>query len=108
MACHNARMNAPDTERSLPDLAAVRAAIDGLDAKLVELLCEREALVRRAAELKFTAAEVAAPDRALLVIRRAAEAAAARGADPAVAEAVFTAMVQSFVALELRAHAGES
>lgn len=85
------------------NLADIRSAIDALDENIVELLAEREKLVRRAAGLKSSVAEVAAPDRAEQVIRRAAELASARGADSSVTTAIFSVIVQSFISLELRA-----
>ncbi|SNS53663.1 chorismate mutase [Geodermatophilus saharensis] len=88
-----------------PDLAAVRTAIDALDAELVALLARREQLVRAAARFKTNAAAVRAPDRVEQVVARARSLAAARGASPEVAERVYRAMIAAYVELELSAAA---
>jgi isochorismate pyruvate lyase len=86
-------------------LADVRARIDGIDTDLVRLLAERESLVRAAAAFKTDANAVRAPDRVEQVIRSVRERAAAAGLSPAVAEAVWRAMIAAFVDLELDQHA---
>ncbi|SHF81859.1 chorismate mutase [Geodermatophilus nigrescens] len=85
----------------LPDLTAVRAAIDGLDEELVALLARRERLVRAAARFKTDAAAVRAPGRVEQVVARARLLAEASGGSPEVAERVYRAMVAAFVDLEL-------
>lgn len=90
-------------------LEQVRAEIDDLDALLVKFLVDREELVRRAGALKRSDAEVPAPDRVRQVVALAGQRAKALGGDPSVAEAVYTAMIDAFIALELqsrRASAG--
>lgn len=90
--------------RDSPALAEVRAGIDAIDERIVVLLTEREALVRRAGSLKPSRSAVAAPDRARHVVRRAAELGAEQGADRSTIAAIFTAITESFIALELRIH----
>jgi len=78
-------------------LADVRSAIDQIDQLLVGLLAERGHYVKEAARFKRDAAEVAAPQRVQQT-----------GAAPEVVEAVYRAMVGSFIALEGRVHQGLS
>jgi isochorismate pyruvate lyase len=85
----------------LPDLAAVRAGIDAIDGDLLRLLAERQAHVDRATELKAAAGvSAAAPSRAAAVLAGVRAKARAAGFDPAIAEAMWTAMIAGFVARE--------
>ncbi|MEU8894998.1 chorismate mutase [Nocardia sp. NPDC048505] len=86
-------------------LAEVRARIDALDGELIRTLAERQALVRAAAAFKTDEQAVRAPDRAARVVALARERAAAAGLAPAVAEAVWRAMIGAFIELELTEHA---
>ncbi|GAA4962753.1 GNAT family N-acetyltransferase [Kineococcus glutinatus] len=85
------------------ELARVRAEIDALDGDLVALLARRERLVRRAGRLTAGATAVCDPERAVRVVRRARELAAAAAASREVAERTYRAMVGAFVDLELLA-----
>lgn len=87
-----------------PALTEIRAAIDAIDERIVVLLAEREALVRRAGSLKTSRSAVAAPERARHVVRRAAALGAERGADRSTISAIFGCITESFIALELRLH----
>jgi isochorismate pyruvate lyase len=85
-------------------LADVRSRIDDLDAQLVALLARRQALVLAAARFKRDEDAVRAPgrvDQVVAGVRRRAEAA---GLDAGVAEAVWRAMITSFIELELERH----
>jgi chorismate mutase/ribosomal protein S18 acetylase RimI-like enzyme len=82
-------------------LGDVRAAIDGIDGEIVELLARRQALVRRAGRLKSDAAAVRAPDRVAAVIARVRTLAADAGADPDLVARVYRTMIGAFVELEL-------
>ncbi|MCO1658557.1 DUF3024 domain-containing protein [Pseudonocardia humida] len=82
-------------------LADVRARIDAVDADLVRLLADRESPVRAAAASKADADAVRAPDRVQQVITSVRERASAAGLSPAVAEAVWRAMIAAFIDLEL-------
>ncbi|NDU77270.1 chorismate mutase [Actinomadura sp. DSM 109109] len=93
------RMDTPET------LADVRARIDAIDGRLVELLAEREGLVRAAAAFKSDERAVRAPDRVERVVALARERAAGAGLSPEVAETVWRAMIGAFVDLELTEHA---
>src|SRR5690349_15587045 len=86
-------------------LADVRARIDAVDTEIVRLLADRESLVRAAAAFKADAAAVRAPERVEQVIASVRERARAAGLAPAVAEAVWRAMIAAFIDLELDQHA---
>ncbi|RSN46749.1 MULTISPECIES: chorismate mutase [Actinomadura] len=87
-----------DAPRSLAD---VRNRIDGIDAELVRLLAERQALVRAAAAFKTDERSVRAPDRVEQVVALARSRAADAGLSPDVAEPVWRAMIGAFIELEL-------
>ncbi|WP_433563041.1 chorismate mutase [Nocardia sp. CA-151230] len=86
-------------------LAEVRTRIDVLDGDLIRLLAERQELVRAAATFKSDEQAVRAPDRVERVVTLARERADAAGLAPAVAEAVWRAMIGAFIGLELDEHA---
>ncbi|MFE3255176.1 chorismate mutase [Nocardia sp. NPDC059091] len=86
-------------------LAEVRTRIDLLDGDLIRLLAERQELVRAAATFKADEQAVRAPDRVERVVALARERADAAGLAPAVAEAVWRAMIGAFIDLELDEHA---
>ncbi|NUS62373.1 MAG: chorismate mutase [Saccharothrix sp.] len=86
-------------------LSEVRARIDVIDSELVRLLAQRQGLVRAAASFKADDQAVRAPDRVAQVIASARERAQAAGLEPAVAEAVWRAMIDAFIELELAEHA---
>lgn len=86
-------------------LAEVRARIDAIDGELVRLLSRRQALVKRAAAFKTSDEAVRAPDRVAHVIEGIRVRAAEAGLAPRIAEAVWTAMIEAFIALELAEHA---
>ena len=95
-----------DLHMTTPEsLAEVRSGIDGIDAELVRLLADRQALVRAAAAFKRDEQAVRAPDRVERVISSVRARAAEAGLAPEVAEAVWRAMIGAFVDLELREHA---
>ncbi|KAB1144772.1 chorismate mutase [Streptomyces luteolifulvus] len=85
-------------------LTEIRALIDTLDGELVELLAQRQSLVRAAALLKTDEQAVRAPDRAERVVVAARLRAESAGLSPEVAEAVWRAMVGAFIDLELTEH----
>ncbi len=94
---------------SEPDeLLRVPAKIDALDERLVALLADRQRLVRRAGALKRDPDEVRAPARRAAMMAEREAWARGAGVDPEVVAAIFTAMVDAFVALELREHAERS
>lgn len=78
----------------------VRRQIDALDDQLVRLLARRQELVMEAAALKTDARAVAAPDRRAAMMVRLRDVARAEGLAPEVVDAVWTSMVDTFIALE--------
>lgn len=90
-------------ERRL-NLIELRAAIDEIDADLVERLAAREALVRLAAGLKTDEQAVRAPARVEEVIAKVRALAVQEGATPDVVERVYRAMIGAFIDLELAEH----
>ncbi|NUT46149.1 MAG: chorismate mutase [Saccharothrix sp.] len=85
-------------------LADVRARIDVIDSELVLLLARRQGLVRAAAAFKADEDAVRAPDRVARVIASVREKAEGAGLEPAVAEAVWRAMIGAFIEVELAQH----
>jgi isochorismate pyruvate lyase len=87
-------------------LDEVRAAIDALDDRIIELLAERQQYVKHAAALKRGegADAVRAPSRVEDVIAAVRSRAAAAGLAPEVAEATYRAMIDAFIELELVVH----
>jgi isochorismate pyruvate lyase len=86
-------------------LQAVREQIDRIDRRMLTLLAERGGYVRQAAHFKKDAADVAAPERVDKVIATVTAVAREVGADPAVAEATWRAMIAAFIQSELATHA---
>ncbi len=82
-------------------LEEVRANIDRLDRQIVTLLAERGRYVKRAAGFKKSVEDVKAPQRVEQVISNAVSLARELGANPAVVEKVYRAMVASFIEAEL-------
>lgn len=81
-------------------LAEVRDNIDRLDRQLVALIAERGAYVRQAAGFKKTAEEVPAPQRVAQVLAKVGALAVELGADPAVVDATWRAMIAAFIDAE--------
>lgn len=90
-----------------PDIDAVRTEIDALDAQLVAVIAQRQRWVEEAGRLKADRDAVRAPDRVEAVIRKVRALAETAGADPAVVERTYRAMIAAFIDLELSVHAGE-
>uniref|UniRef100_Q478C9 chorismate mutase n=1 Tax=Dechloromonas aromatica (strain RCB) TaxID=159087 RepID=Q478C9_DECAR len=78
-------------------LAEVRQNIDRLDRELVTLIAERGAYVKQAAGFKKTAAEVPAPPRVVQVLAKVNALALEVGAEPAVVDATWRAMIAAFI-----------
>ena len=85
-------------------LAEVRAEIDRLDDQIVALLAQRQNQVTKAAQFKTDEAAVRGADRRAQLMQRLRARALAEGVDPEVVAAVYTAMVDAFIELELRKH----
>lgn len=86
-------------------LDEVRQNIDSLDRQLVALIAKRGAYVRQAAAFKKTAEEVPAPQRVALVLSKVNALAVEAGADPAVVDATWRAMIAAFIDAERLAQA---
>lgn len=86
-------------------LAEVRQHIDLIDRQLVGLIAERGAYVRQAASFKKMAEEVPAPQRVAQVLAKVNTLAVDVGADPAVVDATWRAMIAAFIDAEHLAHA---
>lgn len=82
-------------------LAAEREEIDSVDARIVALLAQRAAIVRRVAELKHEAAAVRRPEREEQVIQRIRALALARDLDPGMAERVFRALIAAMADMQV-------
>ena len=86
-------------------LDEVRLNIDRLDRQLLALIAERGAYVSQAAHFKKTVGEVEAPQRVAQVIVKLMALALEVGAEPAVVEATWRAMIGAFIEVERNAHA---
>lgn len=85
-------------------LQHVREQIDEVDDQILALLARRQRLVQEAAGHKTDEQAVRAPDRRAQQAERLQRRAAELGLDGGVVAAVWTAMVDAFVELELREH----
>ncbi|WP_421683165.1 chorismate mutase [Stutzerimonas urumqiensis] len=86
------------------DLDEVRAGIDALDERIVELLARREHLVKQAAAFKRDDSQVRAPARVEQVITKVVALAGQHNADTDVVERVYRAMIAAFIDRELIEH----
>lgn len=87
----------------IPDMPALRAQIDALDARLIALLAERSALIDRAAQIKSREGLPARIDvRVEEVAANARRLASEQGLDPDLAEQLWRAMMEHFIAQEER------
>jgi len=84
-------------------MTELRAEIDALDQRIVALLADRARLIDRAAQLKPAEGMPARIEaRVEEVVTNACNAAAARGMDPALIEAMWRMMVEWSIAREER------
>jgi isochorismate pyruvate lyase len=84
-------------------MADLRAEIDRLDHSLVRLLSQRQRYIERAAEIKHKRSEIRDEARIADVLAKVAAAAKSEGLDPALAAAVWTALMEKSITLELAA-----
>ncbi len=82
----------------------VRTNIDRIDRRIVSLLAERGGYVRQAARFKKTTDDVKAPQRVEQVITKVTALSEELGANPAVTEQVYRAMISAFIDNELAEH----
>ncbi len=90
---------------SCSSLEEIRAHIDRIDRQIVALLAERGGYVKQAAHFKKTADEVKAPQRVEQVIGKVRELSWELGANPAVTEQIYRALISAFVDAEQAEHA---
>ena len=91
----------------IPDMPALRACIDALDARLIALLAERSALIDRAARIKSREGLPARIDaRVEEVAANARRIAGEQGFDPDLAERLWRVMMDHFIAQEERILSG--
>ena len=86
-------------------LEQIRSNIDRIDQQIVALIAERGAYVKQAAAFKTTTADVRAPQRVEQVIGKVIGLAHSLGANAAVTEQVYRAMISGFINSELAEHA---
>lgn len=85
----------------IPDMPALRARIDLLDAQLIALLAERRDLIGRAAEIKARDGLPARIDaRVEQVVANARRNAADAGLDPALIEDIWRKLIEAAIAQE--------
>lgn len=96
-------MTAPEA-----NIDAVRAEIDALDRRIVELIAERQKWVVVAGSLKKNEDAVRAPARVEQVIAKVRALAEEAGASPEVVERTYRALIAAFVDLELDHHRVQS
>lgn len=82
------------------DMAALRGAIDALDARLVRLLALRQAYIERAAVLKKDRATIRDEARIEDVVRKVLAEAKAAGLSPAIAESVWRVLIERSITHE--------
>lgn len=82
----------------------VRTNIDRIDRQIVSLLAERGGFVKQAASFKKTTDDVKAPQRVEQVIAKVTSLSLELGANPAVTEQVYRAMISAFINTELAEH----
>lgn len=85
-----------------PSMAEVRQEIDRIDRVLIGLLAERQTYVARAAEIKPSRDVVRDPERVEDVVTKVKAAAEKAGFSPQIAETVWRAMIDEFIAFEDR------
>lgn len=86
-------------------LSEVRDHIDRIDRDIVRRLSERGAYVRQAARFKQSQDDVRAPQRVEQVIAKVVALAHELGANTAMTEQVYRAMIAGFINAELSEHA---
>jgi len=93
---------APDA-RDCASLDEVRASIDDVDGRIVELLAERRAYVLQAARFKASPEAVRVPAREAQVIANVKALAYRAGIEPELVESLYRQMIDGFVRLEAAA-----
>ena len=83
-------------------MADLRREIDRLDQNLVELLSQRQRYIERAAEIKAHRHEIRDQARIDDVLAKVVASAKRAGLNPDIAEAVWRALVERSIALEMQ------
>jgi isochorismate pyruvate lyase len=100
------RFREPNPHPEAATLSELRARIDDLDARIVELMAQRALCVRDATRFKRNSFEVTAPQRQAQVFARVRQLAAPRATEvpsfPDVVEASYRVLVAGFIAAEER------
>lgn len=81
-------------------MGEVRAGIDALDRELVALLARRQAYIEAAGRIKTSRAAVRDEARIADVLAKVDAAARAQGLSPAIAQAVWRALIEASIAHE--------
>ena len=106
------RMSFMPAESTPPEACAsmreLRAAIDGLDAKLVAMLALRQRYIERAAVLKQTRDAVRDGARIEAVVCHVTKEAKQVGLSPVIAERVWRALIEASIAHEYEAFDAKS
>ncbi|HVD69742.1 MAG TPA: chorismate mutase [Actinomycetota bacterium] len=84
------------------NLDEVRAGIDALDRRIVELLSERSGYIEQAARIKNSAAEIEVPARVEEIVNNVRGLATEYGMSPDIAEDVYRVMVARFIEFEMQ------
>ena len=100
------RFREPNPHPEAATLGELRARIDDLDARVVELMGQRALCVRDATRFKRNSFEVSAPQRQAQVFARVRQLAAVQATEmpsfPDVVEASYRVLVAGFIAAEER------
>ncbi len=88
--------------RDCNDLAEIRAAIDIIDNKIVELVANRSSYVKEVAKFKLSVDDVADPKRVQFVIDSKKELAQRYGAPPTLVESIYEMMLDFFLEEEVK------
>jgi isochorismate pyruvate lyase len=84
------------------NLDEVRAGIDALDRRIVELLSERSGYIEQAAKIKNSAAEIEVPARVEEIVHNVRGLATEYGMSPDIAEDIYRVMVARFIEFEMQ------
>ncbi len=82
-------------------LEEVRAEIDTLDSRLVDLISQRSHLIRQAAGFKQSVDEVKAEDRIDFILQRVRHHAIEKGVSPNMISELFEIMIDEMVETEI-------
>jgi len=82
-------------------LEEVRAAVDALDDKIVELIALRNSYIKQAANFKESVEDVKAPDRIEFVIQKVRKKALEYNLSPNLIEDIYKMMIEEMVNTEI-------